>query len=418
MSKLHSELIEKAKKAKEASRILANVSTQKKNDALKSIADGLLAKKEQIIKENKKDIKNAYDKKLSSALIDRLTLNDVRIQSIVDGIKEVINLKDPIGEIISGWKRPNGLEIIKIRVPLGVIGIIYESRPNVTVDVVALCLKAGNAVILRGGSEAINSNICLVKIMKEAIKKEGLDDVIQLIEDTDRQVALELMRLREYIDVLIPRGGANLIKIVAENSTIPVIETGVGNCHIFVEKSADLKKAEDIVFNAKVQRPGVCNAMETLLVDKGIAKKFLPKMLKRLQEANVEIRGCPKTKEIYNDIKSATEEDWKTEYLDLILAVKVVKNLDEAIAHIQKYSTKHTEAILTKDLEAAKKFTREIDSAAIFVNASTRFTDGYEFGLGAEIGISTQKLHARGPMGLESLTSTKFVIWGDGQVRG
>lgn len=412
----NSEVLEKAKKAKEASKMLLNLSTKIKDALLYRISEELLKRKEEIISANSQDIKNASS--LSPALVDRLTLNEKRIKAMADGLKEVANLKDPVGEIVSGWKRPNGLLITKVRVPLGVIGVIYESRPNVTVDVAGLCLKAGNAVILRGGKEAINSNIVLVKIMKDCLKELNLpQDAISLIEDTSRESAKEMMRLNEYIDVLIPRGGAGLIKTVIENATVPVIETGVGNCHIYVDKSADIGMATEIVFNAKVQRPSVCNAVETLLIHKDIAEKFIPVAFTKLKEAKVEIRGCEKTKKIAPDVVEATEEDWYTEYLDLILAVKIVEDIDEAISHIQRYSSRHTEAIVTSDLNSAKKFTESIDSAAIFVNASTRFTDGYEFGLGAEIGISTQKLHARGPMGLEALTSTKFVIWGDGQIR-
>jgi glutamate-5-semialdehyde dehydrogenase len=411
------EVLEKAKRAKEASKIFANLSTETKNKILLKIAEELIYKKNEIISANSLDIKNASSY-LSSALIERLTLNEKRIKAMVDGLKEIVNLPDPVGEIVSGWKRPNGLLITKVRVPLGVVGIIYESRPNVTVDVSGLCLKSGNTVVLRGGKEAINSNIILVKIMRDSLKELNLpEDAVSLIEDTSRESAVKMMKLNEYIDVLIPRGGAGLIKTVVENSTIPTIETGVGNCHIYVDESADIEMATNIVFNAKVQRPSVCNAVETLLIHKNIAERFISKIFPKLQEAKVEIRGCEKTKKIYQNILLATEEDWYTEYLDLIIAVKIVEDIDEAISHIQKYSSKHTEAIITNDLTSAKKFTEMIDSAAVFVNASTRFTDGYEFGLGAEIGISTQKLHARGPMGLEALTSTKFVVWGSGQIR-
>ena len=413
------EVLRKAKLAKEAGDKLSSISRQIKDKALLAMADSLLKRKKETLRANAKDIKFAKDKGLSPDLIDRLTLNEKRISAISEGLKEVANLDDPVGEVISGWKRPNGLQIYKVRVPLGVIGIIYESRPNVTVDAASLCLKAGNSVLLRGGKEAINSNIALVKIISEAAYNNGIPQgAIQLIETTERSAAQEMMRLNDYIDVLIPRGGAGLIKAVMREATIPVIETGVGNCHIYVDQDANLGKAEEIVFNAKCQRPGVCNAMETLLVHKDVASAFLPKMFKRLKKAKVEIRGCEKTLKILPRVKKATLDDWATEYLSLILAVKIVKSLKEAITHIKRYSSKHSEAIITENYPNAKRFTEEIDSAAVYVNASTRFTDGGEFGLGAEIGISTQKLHARGPMGLQELTSTKYVIWGEGQVRG
>lgn len=413
-----SEVLLKAQNAKQAAQILATVSTDAKNRALVAIADALVAKQSVILQENLKDLEEGKKNGLTSSLLDRLSLNEKRIAAIAQGVREIIALKDPVGEVISGWMRPNGLEIQKVRVPLGVIGIIYEARPNVTVDAAALCLKAGNAVVLRGGKEAIHSNIALTKIMQEAAEKAGLPkSCVEIIETTDRASAQEMMRLNGMIDVLIPRGGGGLIKTVVENSSVPVIETGTGNCHVYVDKDAELKMAEEIVFNAKVQRPSVCNAAETLLVHEDVADKFLPKILKRLKDAEVEIRGCARTRKIDATAKEATEDDWYAEFLDLILAVKIVKNIDEAISHIQKYSSRHTEAIVTKNVQSAQKFTHEIDSAAVFVNASTRFTDGFEFGLGAEIGISTQKLHARGPMGLEELTSTKFVVWGCGQVR-
>ncbi len=413
-----SEVLHKAQGAKQAAQMLATVSTDAKNNALKTIADALIQKQSFILQENLKDLEEGKKSGLSSTLLDRLSLNEKRIAGIAHGVREITSLKDPVGEIIGGWKRPNGLEIQKVRVPLGVIGIIYEARPNVTVDAAALCLKAGNAVVLRGGKEAIHSNVALTRIMQEALKQAGLtESCIEIIETTDRASAQEMMRLNGVIDVLIPRGGAGLIKTVVENSSVPVIETGTGNCHVYVDVDADLKMAEEIAFNAKVQRPSVCNAAETLLVHEDVAEKFLPKILKRLKDAKVEIRGCGRTRKLDASAKEATEDDWYAEFLDLILAVKVVKNIDEAIAHIQKYSSRHTEAIVTNNVASAQKFTHEIDSAAVFVNASTRFTDGFEFGLGAEIGISTQKLHARGPMGLEELTSTKFVVWGSGQIR-
>lgn len=412
-----SDVLKKAKSARSAAQTLATASSDAKNKALKAIADTLIEKQSFILQENLTDLEDGKKNGLSSALLDRLALNQKRIKEMADGVREIISLKDPVGEIIGGWTRPNGLEIRKVRVPLGVVGIIYEARPNVTVDAATLCLKAGNAVVLRGGKEAIRSNTALTKTMKEAIAAVLPEGCVEIIEDTDRASVQEMMRLHGTIDVLIPRGGAGLIKTVVENSSVPVIETGTGNCHVYVDADADLKMAEEIAFNAKVQRPSVCNAAETLLVHENAANFFLPKILKRLKDANVEIRGCERTLKIDASVKKATEEDWYAEFLDLILAVKVVKNVDEAIAHIQKYSSHHTESIVTNNVQSAQKFTKEVDSSAVFVNASTRFTDGFQFGLGAEIGISTQKLHARGPMGLEELTSTKFVVWGSGQIR-
>lgn len=411
-------VMEKAKKAKEASFKLAIASTDAKNSALEKIAQCLWENREEILSANMEDIKRAKEKNTPAHLIDRLTLNERRIEDICKAIRDVIALPDPVGEIIEGWKRPNGLVIQKVRVPLGVIGIIYEARPNVTVDAATLCLKAGNSVVLRGGSEAISSNVCLVKVIQEALKETKIpSDAVQIIEDTSRASALALMRQTEYLDVLIPRGGAGLIKSVLENARLPVIETGVGNCHTYVHFDADIEMAERIVINAKCQRPSVCNAMETLLVHKDIAKAFLPLCLKKLVDLGVEIRGCERTRELFPEAKPATEEDWYTEYLALILAVKVVDSLDEAIAHINKYGSKHSEAIITSNLQTAKRFCDEVDASTVYVNASTRFTDGGEFGLGAEIGISTQKLHARGPMGLRELTSYKWVVYGEGQIR-
>ena len=412
------EILEMAKKAKKASKVLATLSSEEKNKALEEMALAIEKNTEKIKEENAKDIQEAKEKGLSSALIDRLTLTDKRIASLSKSLRQIISLEDPVGKIESMWKRPNGLFVGKMVVPLGVIGIIYESRPNVTVDAASLCLKAGNAVLLRGGSEAIRSNCILVDILNEALKKTKVPpESIQLVRTTSREAVMQMLKLDEYIDVIIPRGGESLIRAVVENSTIPVIKHYKGVCHVFVEREADLKMAEEICFNAKVQRPGVCNAMETLLVDKEIAKSFLPKMIERFKEAKVEIRGDEKVREIVPDVKPATEEDWFTEYLDLILSVKVVDGLEEAIEHINYYGSHHSDAIVTNNYSKAKKFLQEVDSAAVYVNASTRFTDGGEFGMGAEIGISTQKLHARGPMGIKELTSYKFIILGEGQIR-
>lgn len=411
-------ILEKAKNAKQASRILAKTSTSAKNNALNAMADGLLSAKDELKRENEKDIAYAKEKGLSSALIDRLTLNDKRIEAMANGIKEIVALPDPVGEVTRMWQRPNGLRIGKIRVPLGVIGIIYESRPNVTADAVGLCIKSGNAIILRGGSEAINSNIAIANILVRSAMDAGLPEgCIQLIDITDRQAIMEMVKLDEYIDLIVARGGLELIKVVSENSTIPVAKHSAGICHTYVDADADLQMAEDICFNAKVQRPGVCNAMETMLVHKDIAHSFLPRMIQRFKEAGVEIRGCAKTKKIVPDIIDATEEDWWTEYLDLILSIKIVDDINEAIDHIMTYGSHHSDAIVTKDYDRAMKFLNEVDSSAVYVNASTRFTDGNEFGLGAELGISTQKLHSRGPMGLEDLTSQKYIIFGSGQIR-
>ena len=405
-------------KAKAASRTLA-VAGEKKNDALKAIAKALIENQDKIIEANKLDLENGEKNGLSAALIDRLRLDEGRIKGVADGVLEVAALPDPIGTVISGSTRPNGMEIRRVRVPLGVIGIIFESRPNVTVDAAVLCLKSGNACILRGGKEAINSNKCLAYIMQDAIESAGLDkNCVQLIEDTTRQSSVELMELTEYLDVLIPRGGKGLIRAVVENAKVPVIETGAGNCQVFVDESGDIDMAANIIYNAKTSRPSVCNAIETILVHENIAEKALPVIKARLDEKNVELRGCEKTRAILGDsVKPADESDWETEYGDYILAVKVVSSIDEAMAHIAKYSTGHSECIVTKDFKNAKIFTSTVDSAAVYVNVSTRFTDGGMFGLGAEIGISTQKLHTRGPMGLNELTSVKFIIEGDGQVR-
>ena len=382
------------------------------------MAKELLDSKEEIIRANKIDMQEAKNKNVSETLLDRLYLNDKRVEDMATGLLEIVKLPDPVGEIISMWKRPNNLQIGQKRVPIGVIGIIYESRPNVTCDAAGLCLKSGNATILRGGSDAINSNKVIVKALRNGIEKSGLPkDAIQLVSDTDREVAQKMMRLNEYIDVLIPRGGENLIKSVVKNATIPVIETGTGNCHIYVDESADFNMAIDIVLNAKTQRPGVCNAAEKLLIHENISKEFLPKVVKTLREKNVEIRGDEKSKEVVDDIILAKDEEWDKEYLDYIIAVKIVENVDEAIKHINNHGTKHSEAIITESYKNSQKFLERVDAAAVYVNASTRFTDGSEFGFGAEIGISTQKLHARGPMGLKELTSTKYIIYGNGQIR-
>lgn len=405
-------------KAKEAARVLS-VAGSKKDLALNSIADALIEHKDEIIKANNIDIEYGKEIGLTPSLIDRLTLGEDRIKGMADGVRKVSSLPDPIGNVISGNTLPNGLTVTRVKVPLGVIGIIFEARPNVTADAASLCLKAGNAVILRGGKEAINSNKAIAKIMRDAVEKVGLPkDSIQLIEDTTRQSSTELMQLSDYLDVLIPRGGAGLIKAVVENSKVPVIETGVGNCHVYVDKYADIDMASEIIFNAKTSRPSVCNAIETILVHKDIAKDALPKIKEKLDTKNVQIRGCKTTKEILgDDIVDAEESDYYTEFLDYILACTVVDSIDEGIAHIAKYSSGHSECIITNDYARANKFKKEVDAAAVYVNASTRFTDGGEFGLGAEIGISTQKLHARGPMGINELTSSKFIVEGNGQIR-
>lgn len=411
-------VLEMGKRAKGASRALANAGILK-NKALYALADALETEAEYILAENAKDLANGEANGMSKSLLDRLALSDSRIKGMADGARQVAALADPIGTYISGGKLPNGLEVTRVRVPLGVIGIIFEARPNVTADAAALCLKSGNAVILRGGKEAINSNMAIAKVMREAIEKAGLPaDCVQLIEDTTRQSSIELMGLTEYLDVLIPRGGAGLIKATVENAKVPVIETGTGNCHIYVDEFADLSMAAEIVFNAKTSRPSVCNAAESLLVHKNIAEKALPLIKAELDKMNVEIRGCEKTREILGDsVTPATEEDYYTEFLDYIISCKVVESVDEAIAHIAEHSTGHSECIVTEDYNNSNKFTSEVDSAAVYVNASTRFTDGGEFGLGAEIGISTQKLHARGPLGINELTSMKFIVKGQGQVR-
>lgn len=412
------ELIEKGKLAKEASYKLVNLSSSEKNAALSAIAKALRENTDYILAANKTDIDNGIANGMNEGLIDRLRLTPDRINSMADGIDQIVALPDPIGEVISQTKRPNGLKIGKIRVPLGVIGIIYEARPNVTADAAGLCIKSGNAVILRGGKEAINSNKAIVKVMQDAAYSSGLTyGSINLIEDTTRESSTALMKLNDYLDVIIPRGGAGLIRAVVENATVPAIETGTGNCHVYVDSSADLDMAKNIVINAKTQRPSVCNAEEKLLIHKDVADRFLPIIVPELISKGVEIVGDEYVCSMFPDSARAVEEDWFTEYLSLKIGIKIVNNIEEAITHINKYNSGHSEAIVTSDYNASQKFLDEIDAAAVYVNASTRFTDGFEFGYGAEIGISTQKIHARGPMGLEALTSTKFIIYGNGQVR-
>ncbi|WP_297125116.1 glutamate-5-semialdehyde dehydrogenase [uncultured Eubacterium sp.] len=411
-------VFEQGKKAKQTLTFMSQVTTEQKNNALGIIADMLEENIEKIVSANNVDIENGRQNGLNDGLIDRLMLNADRIKAMADGARQVASLPDPCGRVLSEYKKDNGLLIKKITVPLGVIGIIFEARPNVTVDAAALCLKSGNAVILRGGKEAINSNTALADIMREALAKAGFpQDVIQLVGDTSRQSSNDMMHMNEYLDCLIPRGGKGLIKAVVENSTVPVIETGSGNCHIYVDESADINMAANIIFNAKTQRISVCNACESLVINSKIIDKALPVIAKKLKEKDVEIRGDERAQKACSLVVPATDEDFATEYLDYIISVKTVDTVDEAIAHINANSTGHSEAIITENKENAEKFLKCIDSSSVYVNASTRFTDGAEFGLGAEIGISTQKLHARGPMGLEQLTSTKYLIYGDGQVR-
>lgn len=414
-----SELIIKGKNAKDASYELMNISTTKKNLALKKIAYNLVAHTAEIIKQNELDIKNYIDKGMSKQMADRLMLNEDRIKAMSDGVMQIADLEDPVGEIISMKKRPNGLMIGQKRVPMGVIGIIYESRPNVTVDAAVLCLKSSNAVMLRGSGDAINSNKVLVKIMKASLEEAGISQgAIELVEDTSRETATQFMKLNQYLDVLIPRGGATLIKAALDNATVPVIETGTGNCHVYVDEFADIEMAYNILINAKTSRTSVCNACESLLVHKAIKDSFLIEAVKKLKEKDVEVRGCIETVNMCgSDVIPATEEDFGREFLDLIISVKVVDSIDEAIKHINTYGTGHSEAIVTESYSSSQRFLNEVDAAAVYVNASTRFTDGFEFGFGAEIGISTQKMHARGPMGLKELTTTKYIIYGNGQVR-
>ncbi len=406
------------KKAKNAARTLSAAGTLK-NKALCAIADALTARQDEILAANEADVSAARESGMSNSLLDRLTLNPERVQGMTEGVHAVAAQSDPIGTVVVGSVRPNGLKIEQVRVPLGVIGIIYEARPNVTADAAALCLKAGNAVILRGGKEAIRSNRVIMEIMRAAVETAGLPkDSLQLVQNTDRSSSVEMMQLTEYLNVLIPRGGRGLIQSVVQNSRVPVIETGSGNCHVYVDDSADIAMAADIIYNAKTSRPSVCNAIETILVHKDIAQRALPAIKEKLDVKKVELHGCERTRAILGDsVIPATEEDWATEYLDYILAVRVVDSFEEAVEHIARYSTGHSEAIVTGSYENARRFTEQVDSAAVYVNASTRFTDGGEFGIGAEIGISTQKLHARGPMGVNELTSTKFIVTGSGQIR-
>lgn len=412
------DILKKAKDVKIASRKLAQLDTGKKNLALKLIAESIEKNRSLIKKINLIDLKAAKEKGLSNAFIDRLQLTDKRIDGMIKVLNDVVNLKDPVGEIINMNTLPNGLKVGQMRVPIGVIGVIFESRPNVCIEVAALTLKSGNGVILRGGSDAFNSNICLVKIIKEALKNADLpDSFVEIVENKDRESVKQLLKMKDYIDIIIPRGGLELIRFVEENSVIPVIRHDLGICHTYVDEFADLEMSVSICYNAKVQRPGVCNAMETLLVHSTIADEFLPKMKREFDKGHVELRGCNKTRQILPDIKKVTVDDWQTEYLDLILSIKVVENIEEAISHINDFSSHHSDAIVTDSYTNSMKFINEIDSAACFVNTSTRFNDGNELGLGAEIGISNQKLHVRGPMGLKELTAPKYIIYGNGQVR-
>ncbi|WP_163653575.1 glutamate-5-semialdehyde dehydrogenase [Listeria sp. PSOL-1] len=413
-----SELILKGKAAKEASQSLSLAETNKKNAALVALSEKLLQEEERILEANQKDLMVAKKKGIVEAMLDRLRLTKERVAEMAEAVKQVASLKDPIGEVTNMWQNEAGLSIGKKKVPLGVIGIIYESRPNVTVDAAVLCFKTGNAVILRGGSDAIHSNQALVGVIRESLAHSGFPvDSVQLIEDTSRETAQELMRLNRFLDVLIPRGGSKLIQSVLETATVPVIETGTGNCHVYIDQDAEKEMAINITVNAKCSRPSVCNAIETLVIHEDVAAKFLPEIEQALAPYHVELRADAHALNYLSQAKLATDEDFQTEFLDFILAIKVVQSIDEAVAHINYYGTKHSEAIVTTNYFAAQKFQREIDAAAVYVNASTRFTDGFEFGFGAEIGISTQKLHARGPMGLSELTSTKYIIFGEGQIR-
>ncbi len=415
---LKDEALSLGKTAKAASRSLARLSSTVKNRALAAMAEDIERQSEFLLKENKKDVDQAVKVKLSSALVDRITLNPSRIQGMAKGLRDVAALPDPVGEVIKMWRRPNGLQVGRMRIPLGVIAIIYEARPNVTADAAALCVKSGNAVILRGGSEAHHSNRAIGAVLQEACASAGVPEgALQVAESKDRGLVHELLQLEDYIDLVIPRGGEELIRAVAQNSRIPVIKHYKGVCHVYVDDEASLNMAEKISLNAKVQRPGVCNAMETLLVHKAVAKDFLPPAIAKLRAAGVEVRGCDATQKLVPGVKPATEEDWSAEYLDLILAVRVVKDMDAAIEHIERYGSQHTESIITANYTKAREFLDRVDSSVVLVNASTRFNDGGELGLGAEMGISTSKIHAFGPMGLEELTTTKFIVFGDGQIR-
>src|SRR4030043_1253219 len=410
-------VFDKAKEAKEGAEILGKALSKKKDFVLLKMADALREKSKMLISENQKDIKYAGEKGLSKALIDRLTLNEKRTNEMAQGLIEVAALPDPVGEITKMWRRPNGMTVGRMRVPIGVIGIIYEARPNVTADATGLCLKAGNAVLLRGGSEAINSNRAIVNVLRDVVRKQGLHEgAVTFIDIPDREAIMEMLKLEGIVDLIIPRGGEALIRVVTENSRIPVLKHYKGVCHVFVERNADLKMAEEICFNAKVQRPGTCNAMEAMLVDKKIAKAFLPAMIKKFKEGGVKLKGCPLTKKVDASLENVREEDYYKEYLDLILNVKIVEGIDDAMVHIAKYGSAHSDAIVTNSYDKAMLFLKEVDSSAVFVNASTRLNDGFQFGLGAEIGISTDKIHARGPMGLEELTCTKFIVLGTGQL--
>lgn len=415
---MKAELMEIGTKAKEAAGKMALLETNKKNEVLNCVAKNLIKDAKTLIAENAKDMETGKANGMPEGLLDRLLLTEKRIEQMAEGLEQVAALDDPIGEVLSMKKRPNGLRIGQKRVPLGVVGIIYEARPNVTADAFGLCFKTGNAVILKGGSDALHSNIAIVASIRRTLAECGVDEnAIALIEDTSRETTTEFMKMNGYVDVLIPRGGAGLIRAVVENATVPVIETGTGNCHIYVDESANLDMAVNIIFNAKTQRIGVCNACESLVVHENIKDALLPKLAECLKEKNVEMRGDKASQEACSDIIPASDEDWGKEYLDYILSIKTVKSTAEAIAHINRYNTGHSEAIITENYTNAEKFLDEVDAAAVYVNASTRFTDGFEFGFGAEIGISTQKLHARGPMGLEALTSTKYIIYGNGQIR-
>lgn len=415
---LRQEVREMAGQAKEASHPLAQLSTDTKNKALLEMAHALEQSREWLMEENQRDLAAGKRAHLSSAMMDRLQLTPSVIRGMADGLREVAHLPDPVGEVVKMWKRPNGLIVGRMRIPIGVIGIIYESRPNVTADAAGLCLKSGNSVILRGGSEAFHSNQAIVHILQKAMAKIGVPQAaVQIFSRTEREAVQEMLQLKDEIDLIIPRGGEELIRFVMDHSKIPVIKHFKGVCHIFVDETADLKMATRICLNAKLQRPGVCNAMETLLIHEKVAGRFLPKIAEALQKEGVELRGCPETRKILSGIKKAREEDWYEEYLDLILSIRVVKGIKEAMEHIATYGSLHTEAILTSDDQNAKRFLKEVNSSCVLVNASTRFNDGFELGLGAEIGISTSKLHAFGPMGLEELTATKFIVEGNGQIR-